>query len=286
MSKLRSSVEDYLAIRRSLGFTLERTGKLLPEFVAYLDPAGSQTITIALALDWAMANAGATPRWWAQRLTIVRGFARFLHAIDESPEIPPTGLLPGHGQQLTPFLYSDAAITAMMNEAARLVPDWRAASYQTLIGLLATTGMRLGEALGLNRDDVDFADGWILIRHGKGGSSREIAVQETTVEALSHYCRVCEKQWPEPRTPAFFVAMHGARLGSATVHDNFRQILERSGVGRNAVECHPRPHDLQLRHTHRAGLVPRRHGRVDAQLPTLSTWLGHSGPSSTYCTCK
>lgn len=146
MSDLAAAVEDYLAIRRSVGFTLDRAGKLLPDFVAYLDATGAQTVAVAAAAEWAMKPAAATPAWWAQRLAIVRGFARYLHAIDESNEIPPTDLLPGHKRRLAPYLYSDADIAALMSAAGQLVPAWRAACYQTLIGLLAVTGLRLGEA--------------------------------------------------------------------------------------------------------------------------------------------
>ena len=283
MSDLAAAVEDYLAIRRSVGFTLDRAGKLLPDFVAYLDATGAQTVAVAAAAEWAMKPAAATPAWWAQRLAIVRGFARYLHAIDESNEIPPTDLLPSHKGRLAPYLYSDADIAALMSAAGQLVPAWRAACYQTLIGLLATTGLRLGEALGLDRDDVDLPEGWLRVRHGKRGRWREVAVHESTVEALSRYCRVRDQQWPQPVTTAFFVSMRGARLGKATVHDNFRALVEGAGLAGRGARRWPRPHDLRHSFAVRTVLGWYRDGTdVDAQLPTLSTWLGHVEPANTY----
>lgn len=282
MSEMQTALEEYLAMRRSLGFALERAGKLLPDFVSYLQEAGTTTITTAAALDWACQTAAATPAWQAQRLAMVRGFARYLHALDASHQVPPTGLLPARRRRTTPHLYSEEQIAALMTRAMQLVPPWRATLYPTLIGLLATTGLRLGEALGLDCDDVDLDDGWLLVRHAKGGRSRQVALHESTVRALTRYARDRHRCWPEPGSTAFFLSVHGARLGAATVHDNFRALVQAAGLA-PAEGRWPRPHDLRHAFAVRTVLGWYRQGEdVQARLPILSTWLGHVSPSDTY----
>ena len=141
MSTLRESVEDYLSVRRALGYKLAENGRLLPDFVAYVEATGASTVTTELAVAWATKPTGATPVWWARRLAMVRGFARHMKAFDSDTEVPPLGLLPHRCRRVAPYLYSDADIAALM-AAARVLPSrQRAATYETLIGLLAVTGM-------------------------------------------------------------------------------------------------------------------------------------------------
>ncbi|MCA1700511.1 MAG: hypothetical protein LC790_17065, partial [Actinobacteria bacterium] len=159
MSPVRSALKDYLRIRRRLGFELEHDGRLLESFVDFLEQAGAGRITTELALMWARLPVEAHPHRWRQRLGIVRGFARHLATIDPASEVPSEDLLPAHRPRVSPYLYSPAEIAALMGAARALSPPLRAATYQTAIGLLATSGVRIGEALGLGRADVDLRGG-------------------------------------------------------------------------------------------------------------------------------
>jgi hypothetical protein len=152
MSPLRGHVEDYLALRRALGFKLEKPGRLLPDFAGFAEAAGAGTVTIDLALQWAVLPEGASPVWAAQRLSVVRGFARYLQAVDPAAQVPPAGLLPARTRRSIPYLYSDAEITALMAAARALPSPLKAATFETLIGLLAISGMFSG---GADREKLD-----------------------------------------------------------------------------------------------------------------------------------
>ena len=222
MSGIRPAVEDYLTLRRRLGFTLDKTGRLLEDFVGYLEQAGAAHITTELALAWATSPQGTHPQWWHQRMGIVRGFARYYQAIDPATEVPPAQLLPARRPRVSPYLYSGADLAALLAGARELAPPWRAATYETLVGLLAVTGLRLGEALGLDRPDADLAGGVLVVGRAKYGNPREVPLHESTVMALRRYARIRDRQWPRPQTASFFVAARGGRLGAGTVADNFR----------------------------------------------------------------
>ncbi len=173
MTPLRRALEDYLRIRRRLGFKLKTDQRLLENFVAFLEQAGAERITTDLALMWARMPVDARPDRWRQRLGIVRAFARYLATLDPQSEIPSTDLLPAHRPRVAPYIYSPAEITALMDAAGQLTPPLRAASYRTVIGLMATTGLRLGETLGLERQDVDLPDGALHVR-ARESKQREV----------------------------------------------------------------------------------------------------------------
>ena len=184
MSALRAALDDYLGIRRRLGFTMPQDGRTLEGFVAFLDRAGTQLITTELALAWARLPVDVHPFTWHQRLALARGFARYLATIDPASEVPPVDLLPGHRPRITPYVYSETEITALMGAARQLRPALRAARHETLVGLLAVTGARPGEALGLDRADVDLDNGVVHVRAGKKNKQRDVPVHQSTVGAL------------------------------------------------------------------------------------------------------
>ncbi|HEX9497204.1 MAG TPA: integrase [Mycobacterium sp.] len=159
MSALSGHVEDYLRLRRALGFKLERAGQLLPQLVAYLEAAGAATITSELAIGWARLPQRAQPKHWAQRLAIARGFARYVQTIDPATEVPPAGVFPSRRHRPAPYLWSASGICRLLQGARALRPPLRAATHETLFGLFAASGLRLGEAIGLQRDDVDLVAG-------------------------------------------------------------------------------------------------------------------------------
>jgi integrase/recombinase XerD len=163
MTTLRQALADYLRIRRGLGFKLKADQRILENFVGFLEQAGSERVTSELALMWARLPVRAHPHHWRQRLGIVRGFARYVATLDPESEIPSEDLLRAHRPRVAPYIYSPAEITALMEAAGTLTPPLRAANYRTMIGLMATTGLRLGEAVALDRQDVDLADGALRV---------------------------------------------------------------------------------------------------------------------------
>lgn len=166
MSTLNDSLADYLQIRRQLGFELKRAGQDLAGFVAFLEQQGAERITSELALRWA-CQPGASERYHSLRLGMVRGFAQYLSTLDPDSEIPPAGLLSGRLIRITPYLYCEREITELMVAAGALTPTLKAATYRIVIGLLAVSGIRIGEALALDRDDVSLDAGVLRLRVAK-----------------------------------------------------------------------------------------------------------------------
>ena len=188
MTLLRQALADYLTIRRALGYRLARAEKLLAQFLTYLEDRGETRLRTETALAWATLPAGKDPRaWWASRLAVVRGFATFVHTIDPATEIPPADLLQGRARRATPYLYTDEDIAALLAATSRLRTAHRAATYRTLIGLLVVTGMRVGEAIALDRHDFDAEQGLITVRHGKLDKSRALPLHSTASAAVQQY---------------------------------------------------------------------------------------------------
>ena len=281
MSELSGHVQDYLRLRRALGFKLERAGHLLPQLVTYLEAAGAATVTSDLAIAWARLPAHTQPNHWAQRLAIARGFARYLRALDPATEVPPPGVFPTRRHRPTPFLWSQRDICRLLESTRALRPAVRAATYEALFGLLATCGMRVGEAVGLDRDDVDLQAGVITIRHAKFDRPRLVPLHPTVTEALSRYAAERDRLCPRPRARAFFVSSVGTRLDRSGVAKTLRQIT--TSLGMRTESVHPRAHDL--RHSFAVDTLIRwQHSglSVDEHIATLSTYLGHVSPADTY----
>ena len=281
MSALSGHVEDYLRLRRALGFKLERAGQLLPQLVAYLEAAGAATITSELAIGWARLPERAQPNHWAQRLAIARGFARYLQTIDPATEVPPPGVFPSRRHRPSPYLWSASGICRLLDGAQALRPPLRAATHETLFGLLAASGMRLGEAIGLQRDDVDLVAGVITIREAKFDRSRLVPLHPTTTEALRRYAAERDRLCPRPRSGAFFLSSVGTTLTRSGVDKTFREITIAIGVRTATVR--PRVHDL--RHSFAVDTLIRWHRsgvNVDEHIGVLSTYLGHVSPADTY----
>ncbi|MDN5859352.1 MAG: tyrosine-type recombinase/integrase [Pseudonocardia sp.] len=278
---LRSALVDYLALRRALGFALRRDEKLLIQFLTYLEEHGKDTITVADALAWASLPAGASPAWLGFRMSVVRGFAGYLHTLDPNVGVPPRGLLPGSSHRAVPYLYSDTDIAALMAQTRRLRTPLRAATIATLIGLLSVTGLRIGEAIGL--DDADVEAGLLRVRQAKGGTQRLVPLHSTTVAALSDYRSQRDLGFPQPASPALFVATNGQRLHYVNVCATFITLARRAGLVPRSPSCRPRIHDL--RHSFAVATLLdwyRDGGDIASRLPLLSTYLGHVDPKATY----
>jgi integrase/recombinase XerD len=282
MTDLDQAVTDYLAVRRSLGYKLAENGRQLPNFVAYLETVGAYRVTTELAVAWATQPTGCTPVWWARRLAMVRGFARHLKAIDPDTEIPPLGVLPHRCRRVAPYLYSDADIEALMAAARVLRSPQRAATFETLIGLLAVTGMRSGEAIRLDRDHIDWVEGVVTIWNSKFQKSRAVPLYPTSLDALRRYMVIRDELCPHGNSAAFFVSSTGSRLTQANLHKVFSGLVRTAGLDRPG-QRQARPHDLRHRFAvatligwYRAGV------NVEAHMPLLSSYLGHSNPENTF----
>lgn len=276
-------LDQYLAIRRALGFKLEREGQLLAQFVSFLDAERTDQVTLEAAVRWATQPADADPFWWGTRLAAVRGFTRWLVAFEPDTEVPPSDVLPLSSRRADPYPYTDADIAALMDAAGRLRSPLRAATYRTLIGLLAVTGMRVGEAIAMDRGDLDWSEGLVVVQHAKFGKSRELVLHPSTLDALHAYTRVRDSACPQPVQPAFFISGNGTRLIYKNVHFVFHQLVGEIGLRVLSSRCRPRIHDLRHRFAVTT-LMRWYHAGEDlpVRMPQLSTYLGHAAPRDTY----
>ncbi len=284
MSPLHDKLADYLRIRRALGYKLERAEKLLLQYLEYLNELGAELVTIENAVAWATLPAvGKDGHWWAFRLSVLRGFAKYLHALDDAHQVPPADLLPSRAHRASPYLYSQEEILALMAATSALHGELRQATYRTLIGLLSVTGMRVGEAIRLDRDDLDLRHGVLTVRDTKFGKSRELPVHASTIDALRSYVRRRDRLCPEPVTDAALISPAGTRLLYTNVHSTFRELRRRAGFVARSAACRPRIHDVRHTFAVRTLLGWYREGlEVQPRLPLLSTYLGHVHPKSTY----
>ena len=281
MSGLQAHVDDYLRVRRALGFKLEQDGRLLGQFVGYLDAAGAATLTRELAIGWARLPEGVHANQWTKRLRVVRGFAGYMQTIDPATEIPPPNVFPICRQRATPYLFSQQDVCRLLAETRRLSRPLRAASYEALFGLLAVSGMRIGEAIALGREDVDLDAGLITIRKAKGDRERLVPLHPTATEALRGYACERDRLCPTPRSQAFFLSSAGTPVHANSLRQTFREITTRIGVRTNGVQ--PRIHDLRHRFAVQTLIDWQRSGvKIDEHIITLSTYLGHVSPADTY----
>ncbi|MCA1698365.1 MAG: tyrosine-type recombinase/integrase, partial [Actinobacteria bacterium] len=267
----------------ALGFKLVGEGQLLREFVAFADAAGQRTVTTGLALEWARLPRGGSPNYLSRRLRAVRGFARYLKTLDPACEVPPLELLPASKHRPAPYLYREEEVLALMAAARQLRPPLRAATFETLIGLLACTGLRIGEAIRLDRDDVDPTHALLIVRDSKFGKSREVLLHESAVAALVDYGERRDRLCPHAKVRSFFITTRGTRLTHSTVYVPFRALLGQAGVEHPSPERGVRIHDL--RHSFAVKTLLgwyRDGGDVAARMPVLSTYLGHVDPAATY----
>lgn len=285
MSALRTAAEDYLAMRRALGFKLTSQGRQLLSFIDYCEAHDAEHVTTDLAVAWAInpVRGGTDEVYWSRRLMVVRIFARHLKTLDPATEVPPVDVLPHHYRRVTPHLYSPEQIAALLRAAGRLAPPLRAATWQTFLGLLAVTGMRVSEVCRLDGDHVDLDTGRLVVADSKYGKSRLVFLHASSVAALDDYQQRRDRLCPTPRAASFLVSTRGTRLDAGNVQSTFAELLAAAGITARAGQRRPRLHDL--RHSFTVWTLLewyRDGGEVQARLPLLSTWLGHVDPKSTY----
>lgn len=283
MTDLHAAAAEYLAIRRALGFKLRGHDRLLNEFIAFLADSGAPTITTVAAVAWATRPPQAQPVRYAQRLGVVRGFAGYLRALDAAVEVPPPDVLPYRRHRRMPYLYSQDDIAALIAATGQLRPPLRAATYRGVFGLLAVTGMRVGEVIALDEDDVDLHAGTVMICQAKFGKHRRLPLHATTVTALRDYTTARAQLGIRAQGTSFFVSTRGTRLIYHCVHTTFAQLLTRAGITAPAGAAAPTIHGLRhsfavatLRDWYRADVD------VAARFPALSAYMGHTHPGSTY----
>lgn len=289
MSAIRDSLIQYVAVRRALGSKFYEPALALDHFVDLLEREGTEFITTDLALRWAMAPKHAQRATWGRRLSQVRGFAKWLNAVDIRNEIPPKRLLNARRRRNAPHIYTEQEIDRLMAQAARLhsPKGMRAMTYSTLIGLLVATGLRPSEAMGLDRADVDLVNGILSIRESKFGKSRFVPIEESTRAALECYSRCRDQLFSLRVSEAFLVGERGIRLNAGSARRMFVRLSRAVGLrattkdGRDGYG--PRLQDF--RHSFATGRMVEwyRAGLdVSRELPKLATYLGHVDVGLTY----
>jgi len=287
MNTLRDGLQDYLALRRGLGYKMHDAGRLLPRFVSFLEERQEPHITSRSALQWAQA-AKVQPAEWARRLGFVRGFARYRSATDALSEVPPASLLPHRSTRARPYLYTEKEVQLLLDAALQLPTTRRSATlrpwvFHCLLGLLSVSGLRISEALDLKLDDVDLEQAVLTIHAAKMGRSRLVPLHPTTCAVLAEYLRRREAFLGLRSSAYVFVSTRGTRLDGGRVHRAFYTLSRQTGLRAPGVSRGPRLHDFRHRFAvevltrwYRSGIDPER------RLPVLSTYLGHVYLQGTY----
>ena len=285
MNDLHAALDEYLSVRRTLGFKLRDEGTALPKFLRFLEKKGASYITTDLALQWATQPQNVLPSHWARRLTMVRIFAQFHSAVDRRTEIPPQGLLPYRYRRKTPYIYDDEEISRLLKAASHLqsATALRASTYTTFFGLLASTGMRISEPIALDCKDVDLKQAILTVRWTKFGKTRLIPIHSSTVGKLEEYSRLRSRIFIRPKSPSFFVSERGTRLTQCSVRYTFVKLSREIGLRAPHDSHGPRVHDM--RHTFAVKTLLRWYQTgvdVERHMPELATYLGHAHVNDTY----
>jgi integrase len=281
--KLRSALRAYVATRRALGFKFHQQDARLTNFLRFMEERGATVITNKLALEWAMQPTDRRATW-ALRLTDVRGFARHMCSVDAKTEVLPVGMVPGPSRA-KPYLYTETEIVKLLAAALELPPTdgLRRWTYYSLFGLLAVTGLRIGEALRLSCEDVNLKEGILNVCGTKFGKSRLVPVHPSTRSILMRYAKRRDEHLSPPRSPYFFVAERGGRLLPQYVYRVFWRLSRQTGLRGLKAHTGPRLHDFRHRFAVETLLVWYRSGQnVELLLPVLSTYLGHTCVRDTY----
>jgi integrase/recombinase XerD len=284
MSPLQTALEDYLLVRRALGFKLYEAGLQLQQFLDFLETAGAQYITTNLAFSWAVQPVDVSPNRWAVRLGVVRQFAHYCAARDSRTEVPPNGLLSYRIRRATPYIYRDEDIKQLLVAARQLTSTngLRPHTYTTLLGLYVATGLRVREPLKMDRDDVDLVNGVLTIRDTKFGKSRVIPLHPSTTRALQRYAKRRDRVFPNPRSPSFFLSERGTRVIRQAVHKTFNKLAHQVGLRHTRSPHSPRIHDFRHRLAiNRLTRWQRRGIDIDRHMPALATYLGHVDVANT-----
>ena len=288
MSTLRKAICDYIDMRRNLGFKLSETGAGLLDFASFMEQRDASFITVELALAWAKLPINVQPAHWAKRLGFVRQFAKHHKASDPRTQIPPAGLLPFQPKRVKPYLYTDDEICKLLQAALDMPYAYKRCAlqpwiYHCLFGLLAVSGIRVGEARNLKVQDVDTAGALLTIRSAKFGRQRLIPLHSSTCQVMIDYIARRQRHWQSRSvSPYLFVSGRGNRIDQSDITRMFHKLSRQIGLRGETDSRGPRLHDLRhlfatstLVNWYRCDQDPNR------LLPILSTWLGHVKVSDT-----
>jgi integrase/recombinase XerD len=285
MKTLKQAVNDYLTMRRGLGFKLHHVQHDLESFVSFMEREKARHITVDLALKWAMQPKDVHAAYWAQRLSAVRGFAQHWSAIDPHTEVPPGGLLPFPNRRAQPYLYTEKDIQRLMAAAKTLSPrnGLRGWTYHCLLGLLAVTGLRISELIALERRDVDLQEGLLTVRGAKFDKVRMVPLHVSSRDALKQYAQRRDAYLGRQNATNFLVSERGRPLDSSNVRRAFYRLSRQTGLRGADDRNGPRLHDFRHRFATESLLRWYRSSKdVGCLLPVLATYLGHSSIRDTY----
>jgi integrase len=278
---LSAAVDSYLSSRRAAGFQLNDHEGILRDFARFASAKGEALVCTRTVLQWIQAR-NRSPLRQRVRLRTVVHFARYLQAEDARHEVPPENACGRHRpQRRPPFLFTPQDVNALVREARLLSPagSLQPLVYSTLLGLLASTGLRISEALNLQLKDVT-PEG-LVVRDTKFGKSRLLPLHWTTSKALDHYleCRCQEAGACE----YLFLSVEGRKLHANTVRDVFRRLVRSLGIVRRAAQRRPRLHDLRFYFANQALTNSLDdHDGISRHMVALTTYLGHSDVRNSY----
>jgi integrase/recombinase XerD len=278
-------VKAYLAYRHKLGFALAVEGWSLPQFAHFAETRHAKHMTVQLAVDWACATKSKTRIARACRIIHLRGFAQYCQKFDPDGEVPPTGLFGSTQRRLVPHIYTDQEITDLLKATAILVPrhGLRPVTFHVLFGLLASCGLRIGEAIRLTRSDVDLREGVLSIRESKHHKSRFVPMHPTTVRALGAYAKQRDRKIHQPKSDRFFLTDKGQPLREPCVRWTLQRLTKALVWKVRGDYQRHRVHDFRHTFIVRSILRTFRRGQdADRVVLSLSTYAGHDHVSDTY----
>lgn len=280
------SVDDYLAHRRGLGVALRIEGRQLRNFARFATQSGAAPrLTLALAESWARALSCPNSLTSARRIEVLRGFARFLKRRDPDTALPPSGLFgPAHRRRV-PHIFIEDELRELLAAAHHLPPDGglRAVTCRAVLGVLAATGLRIGEAVRLTRADVDLTRGWLAIREAKRHTRRDVPVHETVRAELLAYAGHRDRRVPLPKSEGFFLLESGRSINERQILYAFHDLLDKLGWTPRGDYARHRLHDLRHTFIVRSLMSScQRDGEAGSGALALSTYVGHARITDTY----
>jgi integrase/recombinase XerD len=285
MSTLRKHANEYINLRRKLGYKLYKSEIFLNSYITFLENENISFITVKSAINWAKKTKDSSSYYWHSRLSVIRKFSYYVNAIDKRNEIPPLRLLSCRYQRSKPYIYNDNEILKLLNASLLLKSDQgiRSQIYYAIFGLLAVTGLRISELTSLVINDVDFIQGHLIVRKTKKRNARIIPVHKSTLQILSRYLCFRYKIKAQNKSFNFFISEEGTNITNFTVRSTFIKLSRKIGFRKSTDSFGPRLHDF--RHTFAVNTIIqwyKENADVDAKIPILSTYLGHVKPSDTY----
>lgn len=289
---MQMHADNYLSERRGLGYILRSPGQSINEFAHYVDTFNcKRPLTVEVMANWAKQDKfkSNNPLTWAHRLKKLRPFARYLQQFEPETEVPDKSVFGSVSYRLAPHIYTEKEIIDLLSAAHHLKQknDLYCATYETLFGLLASTGIRISEAVHLINNDVDLKHGMLTIRQTKFAKSRYVPLHSTTTEALKKYYLVRNSYVETTGDTSFFIISHGQNIGQPLTTRQVRYVFSKlrnqlNWVNRGGHDA-PRIHDL--RHTfivRRMMLWHSQDMNIDQHILSLATYVGHSSITNTY----